>query len=66
MAAEPTKQAVVHELERAFPGSMTGRSLVSLVDEPREPVENALRELVVEGRVERRREKGMTKYRLNE
>ncbi|SIR58221.1 hypothetical protein SAMN05421858_2944 [Haladaptatus litoreus] len=67
MASEQTKRAVLSELERAYPGAMTGRSLVSLVeDDSRETVENALSELVVEQRVERRREKGMTKYRFKE
>ncbi|WP_435156089.1 hypothetical protein [Haladaptatus sp. DFWS20] len=67
MASEPTKEAVIRELERAYPGPITERSLVSLVsDGTRETVERSLSELVVEGRVERRREKGMTKYRLRE
>ncbi|WP_049969097.1 hypothetical protein [Haladaptatus cibarius] len=67
MASERTKRAVLAKLERAYPGPMTGRSLVSLVeDDSRETVEKALSELVVEQRVERRREKGMTKYRLKE
>ncbi|WP_266079623.1 hypothetical protein [Haladaptatus caseinilyticus] len=65
MVSESTKQALERELERAYPGPVTGRSLVSLVaDDSRETAETALSELVVEGRVERRRKKGMTSYRL--
>ncbi|GAA0221950.1 hypothetical protein ACFFQF_07895 [Haladaptatus pallidirubidus] len=67
MASKRTKRAVLEELERAYPGPVTSRSLVSLVrGDSRDTVEGALSELVVEQRVERRREKGMTKYRLKE
>ncbi|WP_458209271.1 hypothetical protein [Haladaptatus sp. NG-SE-30] len=67
MSKESTKQAIVRELERAYPGPITARSLVSLVgdDDSREEVEEVLSELVVEQRIARRRQKGMTKYRLN-
>ncbi|WP_227356661.1 hypothetical protein [Haladaptatus salinisoli] len=64
---EATKREVVRELERAYPGPVTARSLVSLVEgESRKAVESALSELVVERRVDRRRQKGMTRYRLRE
>ncbi|WP_227377431.1 hypothetical protein [Haladaptatus halobius] len=67
MTTESAKRAVVRELERAYPGPVTARSLVSLVEgDSREAVEAALSELVVERQVARRRQKGMTKYRLRE
>lgn len=67
MTTESMKQAILRELERAYPGAVTARSLVSLVEgDSREAVEAALNELVGERRIARRRQKGMTKYRLRE
>jgi DNA-binding transcriptional regulator PaaX len=63
------RTAIIRELERAYPGPITFRSLRSLVSDgvyTREEIQDALFRLEHEGRITEHRQKGMRRYRLSD
>jgi DNA-binding transcriptional regulator PaaX len=65
--SQALRDEIVRELERAHPGTVTLRSLRSLVADgeyAREEVRDAVADLEADGRVTVIEERGLTRYRL--